>query len=59
MTPQTPQGRACAAQLSAALVALAELSKVSEADAEALWRAIAAHLRSSRPQVLMQLEVTL
>lgn len=56
MIMQTPEGQALAAKLSAVLLELAELDKTSTLDAEALWAAIAAHLRSARPQALMRLE---
>lgn len=56
MIMQTPDGQRVAAQLSAALVALAELDKVSTLDAEQLWAMLANHLRSARPQALMSLE---
>lgn len=56
MIMQTSEGQQVAGMLSASLIALAELDKVSTLDAEQLWTMLANHLRSARPQALMSLE---
>ena len=56
MIMQTPEGQRVAAQLSAALLALGELDKVSTVDADTLWKMLANHIRSAHPQALMTLE---
>lgn len=53
---QTPEGKKVAAQLSAALTELADLSKISDLDAAMLWNQLVAHIRSARPQALLSLK---
>jgi hypothetical protein len=52
----TDEGKRVAAALSVVLTALADLDKVSPADAEMIWTSLANHLRSARPQALMALQ---
>ncbi len=56
MNMQTPEGDSVARHIAAALVQLTELEKTSAVDADTLWRMLAAHLRSQRPQALMTTE---